>query len=180
MVEQFDEDDIVVIVVYVGFVGFVLLLMWGSDKGMIFVSFEVFEVGGLMVGGVGFQFVYDVVKKNFIDNGNNCVVLVMDGDFNVGVLSDVEMVQLIEKKCRVGIDLFVFGFGRGNYQDFKMEKLVKYGNGNVVYIDSLFEVKKVFVIELGGMLVFIVWDVKIQVEFNLVVVKGYWFVGYEN
>ena len=54
------------------------------------------------------------------------------------------------------------------------------GNGNYSYIDSELEAKKVLVDELQGTLYTIAKDVKIQVEFNPKMVKGYRLIGYEN
>ena len=72
------------------------------------------------------------------------------------------------------------GFGSGNYQDAKMQKLADKGNGNHAYIDNLSEAKKVLVNEFGGTLFTIAKDVKLQVEFNPAFVQGYRLIGYEN
>jgi Ca-activated chloride channel family protein len=87
---------------------------------------------------------------------------------------------LIEKKRETGIFLSVLGFGTGNYKDSKMEKLADQGNGNYAYIDDILEAKKVLVTEMGGTLMTIAKDVKVQVEFNPAVVKAYRLIGYEN
>jgi Ca-activated chloride channel family protein len=76
--------------------------------------------------------------------------------------------------------LSVLGFGTGNIKDNKMEALADKGNGNYAYIDSLLEAKKVLVNEMGGTLLTIAKDVKIQVEFNPAKVKEYRLVGYDN
>ncbi|MEM6703925.1 MAG: VWA domain-containing protein [Acidobacteriota bacterium] len=180
MVDQLDARDTVAIVVYAGSAGLVLPPTPGSDKATILASLEALEAGGSTAGGAGLSLAYDVASRNFIEGGNNRVVLATDGDFNVGASSDAELVRLVEAKRDAGIDLSVLGFGTGNYQDSKMERLAKHGNGNAAYIDSLLEAKKVLVTELGGTLVSIARDVKIQVEFNPAVVKGYRLIGYEN
>ena len=61
-----------------------------------------------------------------------------------------------------------------------MEKLADKGNGNYAYLDSLHEARKVLVEKLGGTLVTIAKDVKIQVEFNPAKVAAYRLIGYEN
>ncbi|NLI38250.1 MAG: DUF3520 domain-containing protein, partial [Clostridiaceae bacterium] len=62
----------------------------------------------------------------------------------------------------------------------KMEALADNGNGNYAYIDTILEARKVLVEEMGGTLLTIAKDVKLQVEFNPAKVKGYRLVGYEN
>ena len=68
----------------------------------------------------------------------------------------------------------------GNYKDSKMEQLADKGNGNYAYIDNLMEAKKVLVTQMGGTLLTIAKDVKIQIEFNPALVKEYRLIGYEN
>ncbi len=97
-----------------------------------------------------------------------------------GVSSDEDLVKLIEEKREKGVFLTVLGFGTGNYKDSKMEKLADKGNGNYAYIDNILEAKKVLVKELGGTLITIAKDVKLQIEFNPKHVKEYRLVGYEN
>jgi Ca-activated chloride channel family protein len=98
----------------------------------------------------------------------------------VGLSSEGDLVRLIEEKRETGVFLSVLGFGRGNLQDSKMEKLADHGNGNYAYIDSEREARKVLVKEAGGTLVTIAKDVKIQVEFNPARVNAYRLIGYEN
>ena len=54
----------------------------------------------------------------------------------------------------------------GNLKDAMLEQLADKGNGNYAYIDTLDEAQKVLVEQMGGTLVTIAKDVKIQVEFN--------------
>jgi Ca-activated chloride channel family protein len=68
----------------------------------------------------------------------------------------------------------------GNYKDAKMEKLSGAGNGNYGYIDDLLEARKMLVKEMGGTLVTVAKDVKLQVEFNPARVRAYRLLGYED
>ena len=108
------------------------------------------------------------------------MILCTDGDFNVGVSSDNELVEMIEKKRDSGVFLSVLGFGMGNLKDAKLEKLADKGNGFYGYIDSEKEAKRIFEREVAGTLYTIAKDVKIQVEFNPAKVGAYRLVGYEN
>ena len=108
------------------------------------------------------------------------MILATDGDFNVGVTNQGELTRLIEEKAKSGVFLSVLGFGMGNYKDSTLEKLADKGNGNYAYVDSLQEARKVLVEEMGGTLITIAKDVKIQVEFNPALVGAYRLIGYEN
>ena len=180
LVDQLRPKDRVAIVVYAGASGVVLPSTPGSQKQTIIESLQRLEAGGSTAGAAGLKLAYQVAEQNFMENGNNRIILATDGDFNVGQSSNAEMERLIEKEREKGISISVLGFGMGNYKDDKMEIIADKGNGNYAYIDNIQEAKKVFVNEFGGTLFTIAKDVKIQIEFNPVLVKEYRLVGYEN
>jgi len=180
LVNSLRPQDKVSIVVYAGSSGVVLDSVPGHDKYQIIAALDRLQAGGSTAGGQGIQLAYQIAQKNFIHYGNNRVILATDGDFNVGVSSEAELVRLIEEKRNQGIFLTVLGFGMGNYKDSKMEQLADKGNGNYAYIDNVQEAQKVMVNELGTMLFTIAKDVKIQIEFNPNEVKAYRLIGYEN
>ena len=180
LVDNLREEDSISIVAYAGSAGLVLRPTSGADKKTILAAINRLQSGGQTAGGAGIELAYKVAKQNFIHDGNNRVILATDGDFNVGVSSQEGLIRLIEKKREDQIYLSVLGFGRGNYQDYKMEQLADNGNGNYAYIDNLLEAKKILVKEIGGTLFTIAKDVKIQVEFNPAKVKSYRLIGYVN
>jgi len=121
-----------------------------------------------------------VAQQNFIKSSINRVILCTDGDFNVGTTNDSDLVDLIQEQARSEVFLSVLGFGSGNLKDAKMEQLADKGNGHYAYIDSLLEARKVLVEQIGGTLVTIAKDVKLQLDFNPRYVQAYRLLGYEN
>jgi Ca-activated chloride channel homolog len=180
LVAELRPIDRVAMVVYAGSAGLVLPPTPGDQKERIDNALNALEAGGSTAGGAGLRLAYEIAKQNHLVEGNNRVILATDGDFNVGVSSDAEMVQLIEERRGQGTFLTVLGFGMGNLKDSKLEKLADKGNGNYAYIDDLLEARKVLVTELGGTLVTVAKDVKLQLEFNPKKVKAYRLIGYEN
>ncbi len=180
LVDQLRPVDRVAIVAYAGNAGLVLPSTNGNKSATIKEAIERLEAGGSTAGGAGIQLAYKIAKENFEKEGNNRVILCTDGDFNVGASSDDALERMIEEERKSGVYLTVLGFGTGNYQDAKMQKLADKGNGNHAYIDQLSEAKKVLVNEFGGTLYTIAKDVKLQVEFNPKQIKGYRLIGYEN
>ena len=180
LVRQLRPQDSVSLVVYAGSSGVVLPPTRGSEQGRILDAIGRLEAGGSTNGAGGIRLAYDMARRSFDKAGNNRVILATDGDFNVGISSDDELVRLIEQERKSGVFLSVLGFGTGNLKDSKMEKLADHGNGTYAYIDSLSEARKVFVHEMGATLVTVAKDVKLQIEFNPFQVKEYRLVGYEN
>ncbi len=180
LVNEIRPSDRVAIVVYAGAAGKVLDSTPGNEKKKIIDSLEKLNAGGSTAGGEGLKLAYKIAQENYIDGGNNRIILATDGDFNVGVSSTSEMERLIEKKREEGVYITVLGFGMGNIKDDKMETIADKGNGNYAYIDNIQEARKVFITEFGGTLFTIAKDVKFQLEFNPAQVKAYRLVGYEN
>jgi Ca-activated chloride channel family protein len=180
LVEELDARDRVSMVVYAGAAGVVLEPTPGDRRETILDAIERLEAGGSTAGAQGIRLAYEMARQSFLLEGNNRVILATDGDFNVGVSSQAELVQLIEDKRREGTFLTVLGFGTGNLADARMEALANHGNGNYAYIDGLMEARKVLVQEMGGTLFTIAKDVKLQVEFNPAIVHAYRLIGYEN
>ena len=180
LVSELTEKDKVSIVVYAGSAGVVLPATAGNHQETILNALDRLSAGGSTAGGEGIVQAYTIAKQNFIKGGNNRVILATDGDFNIGASSDADLVRMIEEKRNDGIFLSILGFGMGNYKDNKMEQLANKGNGNYAYIDNILEAKKVLVTEMGGTLLTIAKDVKLQLEFNPAKVQAYRLIGYEN
>lgn len=180
LVDQLSEADKVSIVVYAGAAGVVLSPTAGNDKTTIKAALNSLSAGGSTAGGAGIERAYQLAEENFLEHGNNRVIIATDGDFNVGLSDQASLIKLIEKKRESGIFLTVLGFGTGNYQDGQMEQIADHGNGNYFYIDGQREARKVLRDELSGTLFTIAKDVKIQIEFNPGKVKSYRLIGYEN
>jgi len=180
LTDQLREQDRVAIVVYAGSAGLVLPSTSGDNKEEIQTAIDRLQAGGSTAGGAGIKLAYEVARDSFIASANNRVILATDGDFNVGVSSEGELLRLIESERESGVFLTVLGFGTGNIKDSKMELLADKGNGNYAYVDTVHEARKVLVSGLGATLNTIANDVKIQVEFNPAKVSAYRLLGYEN
>ena len=180
LVNQLGENDRVAIVVYAGASGIVLPSTPCDAKTDIMNSLRRLRAGGSTNGGAGLRLAYQVAVDNFIEGGTNRVILATDGDFNVGIRNRSDMVSFIGEKAKSGVFLTVLGFGSGNFNDALLEQVADKGNGNYFYIDSEREATKVLVEQMGGTLVTIAKDVKLQVEFNPRLVASHRLIGYEN
>jgi len=180
LVQKLRAQDRVSLVVYAGNTGVVLEPTPGDQKGTILAALDGLAAGGSTNGGAGIKLAYDMAEQGFMKNGINRVLLATDGDFNVGTVSFEALKNMIEDKRKTGVSLTTLGFGTGNYNDHLMEQLADSGNGNYAYIDTLNEANKVLVNEMSSTLQTIAKDVKIQIEFNPVVVAEYRLIGYEN
>lgn len=180
LAENLTEKDRVSIVTYAGDDQIVLKGAKGNQTKKIKKALNSLEADGSTNGSAGIETAYALAESNFIEGGNNRVIIATDGDLNVSLTTEEELEDLITEKKESGIFLSVLGFGTGNIKDNKMETLADKGNGNYAYIDCLREANKVLVEEMSATLLTICKDVKLQVEFNPAVVERYRLLGYEN
>lgn len=180
LAENLTEKDRISIVTYASGDTVVLEGVRGDETVRIRRALNSLKAEGATYGSKGIETAYRIAGENFIEGGNNRIILATDGDLNVGMTTEKELEELISEKRESGIFLSVLGFGTGNIKDNRMETLADKGNGNYAYIDSLREAKKVLGKEMTATLLTICKDVKLQVEFNPAVVEQYRLIGYEN
>ena len=180
LLEDLRAEDTVSIVAYASQDRVVIDGVPAGEKSRIMEAISDLEAGGSTNGSAGIKRAYELAEKHFVPGGVNRILLATDGDLNVGVTSEGDLVRMVEEKRKTGIGLTCLGFGMGNYKDNKMEALADYGDGNCWYIDTIHEARKALVTEGGGTFITVAKDVKIQVDFNPAQVKGYRLIGYED
>jgi len=180
LLDELDPEDTISIVTYASRDRVVLEGTPAADKTRIMEAISELEARGGTNGSAGIMRAYEIAEKYYVEGGVNRILLATDGDLNVGVTSEGDLAQLVSEKKKSGISLTCLGFGMGNYKDNKMEALADYGDGNCRYIDTIYEARKALVEEGGGTFMTVAKDVKIQVDFNPAMVKGYRLIGYED
>ena len=180
LVSHLGENDRVSIVTYASGEEVVLEGARGDEQRKIMRAINRLQASGSTNGEAGLKMAYELAQENFIEGGVNRIVLASDGDLNVGMSSESDLHDYVDKQRDTGIYLSVLGFGSGNYKDNKMETLADHGNGSYHYIDCVEEAERVLGEKLTANLVPLADDVKLQVEFNPALVKGYRLIGYEN
>jgi Ca-activated chloride channel family protein len=149
-------------------------------KGRILAAIDKLQSGGSTAMGSGIDLAYARAVKSIKPGHISRVVVLSDGDANVGAHTHDEMLQIISSRAKEGVTLSTIGFGTGNYNDQLMEQLADKGNGNNFYIDSEDQAKRVFLEDLTANLEVVAKDVKLQVDFDPAMVARYRLVGYEN
>ena len=180
LINEMTAKDTIAIAVYAGAAGTVLEPTSGAEKQKIIAALDKLSAGGSTAGGEGLRLAYNLAKQNFSKNSVNRVMLLSDGDFNVGINDPNALEDFVSRERESGVYLSILGFGGGNYNDLLMQKLAQAGNGMAAYIDTLNEGRKVLNDDLSGSMFSIADDVKIQVEFNPAKVAEYRLIGYET
>jgi len=180
LIDQLRPQDRVAMVAYAGSAGAVLGPTDGRQKLKMRCALGALHSGGSTAGGQGLALAYALARENFDPKAVNRVILLTDGDFNVGVADPAKLKDFVADKRKGGVYLSVYGFGRGNYNDTMMQTLAQNGNGTAAYVDSLQEARKLFRTDFTKSLFPIADDVKLQIEFNPAQVSEYRLIGYET
>jgi Ca-activated chloride channel homolog len=180
LIDNLRDGDTVSLVTYAGNVRVVLPHTGMEKKALIHEAIAGLTAGGSTAMASGIELAYQQATKVLDGQSLSRVIILSDGDANVGRTTPDGIRELIAGHTKEGITVTTVGFGMGNYKDDVMEQFANKGNGNHSYVDSLFEAKRVFQTELGGTLEVIAQDVKLQVDFDPAQVTRYRLVGYEN
>lgn len=179
LVDNLRPDDKVAIVTYASNVEKILESTPAREASKIKKKISKLTAKGSTAGGEAMKMAYEEALENFIEGGNNRVIMGTDGDFNVGVTSTDALLEMAQDYASKGIYLTVCGFGSGNLNDSMMETVSNKGNGTYHYIDCEDEMVKVFVHETSKFYS-VANDTKVQITFDSLKVDSYRLIGYEN
>ncbi|HVH47109.1 MAG TPA: VWA domain-containing protein [Labilithrix sp.] len=180
LTDTLKPGDTVALCTYAGSTRVVLEPTGIDQKAKILAGIARLDAGGGTAMASGVQLAYDLASKTLVKGHLNRVVVLSDGDANIGSSNHEQLLQTIAQHKDKGITLSTVGFGSGNYKDTMMEQLADKGDGNYTYIDGEDEARKVFTEQVDGLLQVVARDVKIQVELDPNVIARYRLVGYEN
>ena len=180
LTENLGPRDSVSLVTYAGSTRVVLPPTGMEQRDRILAAIDDLSAGGSTAMASGLDLAYEQAMKGLLPGAIARVIVLSDGDANVGPAGHEAHLRIIADRAQAGVTLSTIGFGMGNYKDTAMEQLANRGNGNNYYIDSLAAAKKVFADQLGSTLEVVAKDVKLQVDFDPNVVAKYRLVGYEN
>ena len=136
--------DKLAIVVYATSTDVILESRYVTDKASITQLIQDLTAGGYTAGGKGIKKAYQVAKENFINGGNNQVIIATDGAFNLekgdkGILSDVEA------NLKKGVTISVVGVKNEKWTVESMSEIATTGNGHYIHIQSYEQAKNVLI-----------------------------------
>lgn len=180
MVKNLRPADTISIVTFGETIRVLLEGIPGTEKETLIKAIATITADGNTPGEAGIRQAFKIAKKRFIKGGNNRIILAADGDFNVGMSSEKELMNLIQQEKQSGIYLSCLGVGSGNYKDSKLYAMAQKSNGNFAYIDNEQEAERVLVTDITKTLFTVAEDVFISVKFNPCKINRYRLLGYEN
>ncbi|CAN5850165.1 VWA domain-containing protein [soil metagenome] len=180
LTENLGPRDTVSLVTYAGATRVVLEPTGMENRDQIFAAIDGLMAGGSTAMASGLDLAYEQAMKGLMPGAIARVIVLTDGDANVGPTGHASLLKIIESRAKQGVTLSTIGFGMGNYHDNDLEQLADKGDGNSFYIDGQSAAHKVFEEQLGATLEVVAKDTKLQVDFDPTLVSRYRLLGYEN
>jgi len=143
LVNELRSTDNVAILTFSNVVKEILPSTAASNKELILKTIDNLAFGSTSQGGAAMSIAYKSAMKNYIEKGNNRVVLASDGLFTSGEKDYYKMQQTILDGTQKNISLSIFCFGKNTaYVTGKLKTLAKTGNGNFANILNIDDAKK--------------------------------------
>ncbi len=180
LVENLEPRDTVAVATYAGQSRKVLDPTPASEASTILAAISGLEARGGTAMQSGMALAYGMAEDAYVAGEENRVIVLSDGDANIGATGPERILADIRRYASRGITLSTIGFGSGNYRDAMMEQLANQGDGNYAYVDSPAEAWRVFGEDVLSTVLTIARDVKLQVAFDPATVVSYKLIGYEN
>jgi len=141
LVEKLRDNDKVAILTFSDVVREVLPST--SDKALLMKTIDNLGFGSTTQGSAAMSIAYKTALKNYVEKGNNRVVLASDGLFTSGEKDYYKMQQTIEGGLEKNVTLSIFCFGKNtSYVTGKLKTLAKTGKGNFANILDAEEAKQ--------------------------------------
>lgn len=115
-----------------------------SEKEKIIEIINNLKAGGATAGGKSIRKAYEVADDNYIDGGNNQVILATDGIFN----ADRDLLNDIKNMANSGITISVIGIKADKDVARSLENISQQGDGNYINIDTFGKARRVLVAEI--------------------------------
>ena len=164
-VDLLNEDDILSIISYDSHVKVLVPATRVADKTDIRRAIRDMKAGGQTALFAGVSKGAREIRK-FIDKERvNRIILLSDGQANVGPSTTTELGELGMSLGKEGISVTTIGLGAGYNEDL-MANLAGYSDGNHAFVENPEDLVKIFNYEFGDVLSVVAQDLLIRIEFE--------------
>tara|TARA_B110000967_G_scaffold44619_1_gene44760 strand:- start:384 stop:1772 length:1389 start_codon:yes stop_codon:yes gene_type:complete len=145
MVNGLRPEDRITLISYSTFSKVILDGTPGSEKELLIQKIQAIRAQGVTAGGDGMKLAYKQAKRNYIEGGNNQVIMATDGKFNRGATN---LDRLVTKNFQRGIGITVLGIKNKPENAEEMQSIANLGGGNYLVIESYEDSKQLLINEI--------------------------------
>jgi len=161
-VDQLRKDDIVALISYDDEVTVMLPATKATDKDMIHAAINRLSAGGSTALFGGVEKGAEEVRKFLDIERVNRIILVSDGQANVGPSSPQELGLLGASLGKEGIVVTTLGLGLGYNEDL-MIQLAEKSDGNHAFVENAADLARIFRYEFGDLFAVVATDVNVTI-----------------
>lgn len=161
--DRLQPDDIISLVTYDSVVDVLVPATRATARDAIREQVSALTPRGSTALFAGVAHGLEELAKNLSPSRVNRMILLSDGQANVGPRSPNELGRLGEVAARQGISITTIGLGLGYNEDL-MTQLAVSSDGNHAFVENATDLAQVFQHELGDILSVVAQDVEIEIE----------------
>lgn len=163
VIERLGPEDVISIVAYSSGAQVLVPATKARNKGQLLAAVQSIEPSGSTALFAGVSTGMAEVRK-FVDLERvNRVILLSDGQANVGPSSPNELALLGASANKEGISVTTIGLGLGYNEDL-MARLARASDGNHAFAESADALAKIFELELGDVMSVVAQEVSVKVR----------------
>ncbi len=163
VVRRLHKDDIISIIAYDSGVEVVVPATKAHDKQALFTAIRRLQPRGSTALFAGVSTGLAEVRKFMDERHVNRVILLSDGQANVGPNSPNELALLGASAGKEGVSVTTIGLGLGYNEDL-MARLAKASDGNHAFVESATQLAQIFEYELGDVTSVVAQEVSVKVK----------------
>jgi Ca-activated chloride channel family protein len=133
MAEKLRSCDRISLVAYNSRAEVIIPSTTGDHKEEIIEKIKSLKGGGTTNGAAGLTAAYEVATRNLIKNGNNQVIMVTDGMFDI---EGQKILKTVKKNLEHGIITSVVGVKTDAFTEGNLRQITTAGKGNIISIQS--------------------------------------------
>ena len=139
--------DRLAIVTYASSTDVVLRSDYVTNKAEITQLIQDLTAGGYTAGAKGIKKAYQVARSNYIEGGNNQVIIATDGAFNLNSSSN-SILEDVAENLKRGVTISVVGVKNEKKTVKSMKSIASTGSGNYIHISSYAQAKPLLMDEI--------------------------------
>lgn len=163
VVDRLRDDDIVAVISYDSVVEVLVPATRASEREHIRTKIRALDARGMTALFAGVSKGAQELRKFLSGDHVNRVILLSDGQANVGPASPNELGHLGMTLAKEGISVTTLGLGLGYNEDL-MSQLAMKSDGNHAFVAEASELARVFDAELGDVLAVVAQEVTVKVH----------------
>lgn len=163
--DRLQPDDIISLVTYDSVVEILVPAQRATARDAIREQISALTPRGSTALFAGVSHGLEELAKNLSTTRVNRMILLSDGQANVGPRSPNELGRLGEVAARQGISITTIGLGLGYNEDL-MTQLAVSSDGNHAFAENAGDLAQIFQHELGDILSVVAQDVQIDIQFD--------------